>query len=208
MEEERLQSIYQRLLNRDPIAPSDFIEYIFQPLLNAIQRKHSHLYEVDSHELTDCVSDALLNFCANPQRYIRGRGSLWSYLVMDVTGDVRNWLQRKQRHHQRTIDIESVEHTLFDGNQDLEEQILNQIAPDYIPDGVNATELISDLKKYFSEPREWESLYLIVTGERSTSVYASLFGISHWPINDQKQYVKRLKDKIKKRLERYGVKHI
>src|SRR5262249_28260279 len=49
---------------------------------------------------------------------------------------------------------------------------------------------------------ESRALDLILQGERKTAVFAEALGITHLPTSVQRTEVKRVKDKLKKRLER------
>ena len=49
---------------------------------------------------------------------------------------------------------------------------------------------------------ESRALDLLLDGERKTAVFAEALGIGHLPMKDQRAEVKRVKDKLKKRIER------
>ncbi len=49
---------------------------------------------------------------------------------------------------------------------------------------------------------ESKALELLLDGERKTAVFAEALGIGHLPTTDQRAEVKRVKDKLKKRIQR------
>ena len=55
---------------------------------------------------------------------------------------------------------------------------------------------------------EAAALELLRQGERKTAPYAAVLGITDLPEAEQRQQVKRVKDKLKKRLERAGGPHV
>jgi hypothetical protein len=56
-------------------------------------------------------------------------------------------------------------------------------------------------------PSEQSVLDLLLSGERSTAAYAAVLGLAERPADEQAREVKRVKDRIKKRLEREANHH-
>jgi RNA polymerase sigma-70 factor (ECF subfamily) len=75
----------------------------------------------------------------------------------------------------------------------------------------NDLETRLDLKKMqemivglFIDPKDREMAELILGGERSTETFVTVLGLGGRSLDKQRNEVKRHKDRIKKRLERYG----
>jgi DNA-directed RNA polymerase specialized sigma24 family protein len=126
---------------------------------------------------------------------------------MSASGDLKNLLRSERRHSQRRADLDAVELSpdtrkyLWDVEADpariaerREESMANQmeLAPrlEAASDGLSAGEA--------------RALELLRQGERKTEPYAAALGLTHLAVAEQRQQVKRVKDKLKKRLERAG----
>ena len=57
-----------------------------------------------------------------------------------------------------------------------------------------------------TDPRDRRLLQLLRAGERKTAVYAEVLGIQDRDAMEQRKIVKQHKDRLKKQLERLGVK--
>ena len=78
---------------------------------------------------------------------------------------------------------------------------------DRVAEGIDGRRMIEDLKQGMtSEERAVFSLML--DGERSTEVAAATMNIGHLAPAEQAREVKRVKDRIKKRIQRRGINRI
>lgn len=195
----RALEIHTRLCEGDPVAPADLAEAFLDPLAIWLQRKNAN---IDPHLCDEAAEDAILALIGNPRSFNTNRGALDAYLRMSARGDLRNLLQKEGRHRSRRAGIETVELFAADRN-DVQEtadplHIVEQAAAletpmlHRIPDSVRA-----------SLNREEEAvLTLMAEGERQTEAYASILGILQLPQAAQRREVKRVKDRLKRRLER------
>lgn len=91
------QQIHQRLLDRDPIAPSDLAETYLPLLIDHLKKKFKRVPE---HDVTQAAVDAVLNYAERPERFDPVRLDLEGYLTMSAQGDLLNTLakHRRRRH--------------------------------------------------------------------------------------------------------------
>jgi len=73
-------------------------------------------------------------------------------------------------------------------------------------DAVAAPNLIQRVFNTITDPRDRQLLQLLRTGERKTAAYAEILGIQDHNAMEQRKIVKQHKDRLKKQLERLGVK--
>lgn len=200
----QIRAVYQRLLAHEPDAPNDFIELLLEPLVDAFSARFPDVSHPDL--VTDTVIDSLLQFVQSPEKYQPERGSIWNYLFMDIQGDWLNSVAKEDRRRKREIAFDLVAHDLPDGNIDVEEEVLQRLEASSGVDAVNSQNILTQLRQEIPDPRDWQVLLLLFSGERSTRVFAAILDIEHLSIEEQRQYVKRTKDRLRLRLKRYGVK--
>ena len=134
-----------------------------------------------------------MSYLKHPQQYNPEKRGLFGYLVMSADGDLRNALAKQRRRSDREISLEEVELERVGGNREGENA-----------SNLDLSAMIGEIKNLFENPVDQRVLELIVEGERSTNVFAEALGLSHLPVFERRREVKRHKDRIKKRLERYG----
>jgi DNA-directed RNA polymerase specialized sigma24 family protein len=188
-------SLWERLLARDASAWSELFTLFYEPLIAWLGRRMRY---ADPHLIEEAAETALFALGANPHSYDPRRASLESYLRLSARDDLLNLLRRERRHRLKRCELRLVEDGVeagkYPGREDdpswdlrLAEESERLLRP---PHG------LSD-----GERRVWE---LMQCGERATSVCAAALGLSHLPPAEQQARVKKVKDKITKRLERAG----
>src|SRR5438105_13456726 len=81
------RELHRRLLEGDPIAPSELAERYVDEVLARLRRRFG---SVEETLLWDAASQAVLNLGERPERYDPDRLGIVAYLVMDASGDARN----------------------------------------------------------------------------------------------------------------------
>ncbi|GER83773.1 hypothetical protein KTAU_24100 [Thermogemmatispora aurantia] len=201
---QELEAVYQRLLAQDPTAPDDFAELVLDPLTAQLRLRYASV--PDPQLIQDAVTDSVLTFLEHPKRYRPERGSLWHYLMMNAEGDLRNALSRYQREQQRQLPLSSVALPLSAGNSSLEEVRPWQEAEARLAlSAPPLQELLQRLRSETFTPIEWRIVVLMLQGERRTSAYAAELGLTYLSIEEQRKQVKRVKDRLRSRLKRHGV---
>ena len=198
---EAINRAYQRMVAGEPDAPADLVELLLEPLIKRLQQKFLRLPDPDLY--VDAAIDALFRLVQEPQRFHPDRGSLWNYLLMDALGDLRNAWRKECRRLHREQPLDPVAHNYLDGKHDVEETILRKLAPDGVPEGINREALLEQIQQRLSQ-QDWQILLLMVQGERRSTVYAQMLGITDVSPADQRRQVKQVKDRLRLMLKRLG----
>lgn len=202
--DEEIDRVYRRLLAGEPDAPSDLIVLLLEPLIAALGRAYPTFPDPDL--VSDAVTDSLLKFVREPQRYRADKRSLWGYLKMDMRGDLLNLWKLLQRRSAKEITLDAVALTLPDGNSNVEEAVVRMLTPAVLPDGTDAATMVAQLREAIPDDRDWHMVMLMVQGERATATFAAALGITDRLIAEQRRLVKQAKDRLRLRLKRRGVK--
>lgn len=203
--EEHARDLHRRLLASDPVAPAEFAEAALEPLIANLALRNPGL---DPHLRQTAAEDAILALIKRPGAYDPLRGALLPYMHRSAQGDLLNALARERRHAARQADLDAVELSpglrkyVQDSGADpaqiaqSREEIGEMIAQarTQVPDTVRAALTAGEAR----------ALALMRQGERKTEVFAAALGISHLAEADQRREVKRVKDRVQKRIERAG----
>jgi DNA-directed RNA polymerase specialized sigma24 family protein len=189
---DEVASIFKRFVQGDRVAQSDFILAVLDPLLNHLEAWRR---DVDEHTRITAAEDAVLSVIRNPAIYDKTKGNLITFLCMAARRDLLNAVERERRHHRDRENLDSVEFSMGGRNPSVEEEEYDLPSFD---DPALATEIASftDIERRVFE--------LMRTGERRSSVVADLLGIGHLPNEELAREVKRVKERIFKRLQRAG----
>lgn len=201
---DQLNSAYQKLIANEPDAPSQIIELTLDPLIAALE----HKFPDPSHKdlIIDTVTDSLFRFVQHPEAFQPERGTLWNYLYMDAFGDLRNAWNKEQRRISHQIPFDPVAHDRPDGNNDVEAAIMRKLVPEGVPEGLEATSVLAQIRQEIPDESDWQVISLMASGERKTQAFAHELGIEHLPPAEQRRIVKQTKDRLRLRLKRWGVK--
>lgn len=157
----------------------------YLPLLVAYLRGR-YPRATDDH-VYGAADEALMNFLVRPARYDANRGSLGTYLRLSAAGDLKNAFARDAKHRGAALDsvAEPTDHRKDTRSPD-----------DPLADPRIAAELAA-----LSAP-ERAVLELMIEGVRDTEAYAAVLGIAHRSADERRAEVKRVKDRLQKRLGR------
>ena len=187
--------LHERLLARDPIAPSELAEAAFQPLVRKLRKAH----RIEEELIVEAATDALMDYLKDPGKFDPAKRGLFGYLVMAATGDLRNAVDKQRRRRQREVDLDALSAVEIASARrkrgEMEERTVAGI------DGRRFSQQIADL---FTDPIDRQLVELLLEKERRTEPYARVLGLDNLPADVQRREVKRHKDRIKKRMERYG----
>jgi len=165
-----------------------------------------HLHRVFPQQRTedceDIVAEMLTNYFNNPAQFDPAKSRLDAYLRMAVSGDMKNLLEKEKRIKEKVP---------FNLDQ-LEE---NGVADQALTRNNDQDRFVEDqaLANALTQPR-FEALLdklnasdqavvqLMIESERQTARYAEVLGIAQQPIEEQRQIVKRAKDRLTKWLKR------
>ncbi len=188
------RGIHERLLAGDVTAPAELVDILLEPLLDRLTRKYPNLH--DPYLLPDAVTDALMSYIKRPEQFDPSKRSLLGFLEMAAEGDLLNALAKDKRRRQKEIPSENVELEVAAGNSEIEEGN---------PDTESEREKLQQaLPRIFGDPKDLVMVELMLSGERTTEAFVKVLEIRHLTKEQQRREVKRHKDRLKKRLKRYG----
>lgn len=155
------------------------------------------------HLILDAVEDALVNYIKRPAQYQPKKRGLWGYLVMAATGDLLNAIEKERRTLSREKPVADVEHGSQRRNKVVASAAskLDTQGPEY---RASIQELLVAAERELADPHELEVAKLMFAGVSEVAAYANVLGIEHLPVYEQREQVKRCKDRVKKRLRRLG----
>lgn len=202
--EEEARALYERLLAEDPVAPSDLAVTYLERLTTWLI---AHNPRVHPNDCATAAGDAILALIKNPKTYKPGRQTLEVYLRMSASGDLKNLLGSERRHREHRADWQAVAHSpvarkyLEDTGADPA-RILEQREDEALM-AVRSSPGAESLRAGLT-PEEARVIELMQMRERKTALYAAALGISDLAFQEQQREVKRVKDRLKKRLKRAG----
>lgn len=189
------RSLHQRLIDHEVTAFEDLARLFLDSLIAWLRKTNSA--DVAEEICVEAAEDALVAFVKSPRSFDPARKMrLAAYLRMSVQGDLRNILRREGGHRNKCVELSSVSGKYLAVNDDPSESLTFRDAYDRITKSVTAP-VLDGLTEI-----ESQILDLMHKGERKTTVFAAVLGIGHQPIEVQRAEVKRVKDKLKKRIER------
>jgi RNA polymerase sigma-70 factor (ECF subfamily) len=197
--------IHLRLLGGDPTASYDFACAFLEPLTTWL----SHIFpSVDPHNHSTAAEDAIINLIKRPSIYDPNRGGLAAYLRMSAKRDLQNLLRKETRRQSRHVSLEVVELSsegwkLSKEGSDPADIYQAQVVMEDLQGSLEKPpvpeQILADLSA-----QESQVLHLMRQGERKTSAFAEILDIQSMPAAQQKLEVKRVKDRLKRRIERAG----
>src|SRR5207247_4960491 len=100
-----LIALHKRLLEGDRVGPSDLADILLPRLIREMQCKFP---KTDAHLISDGVTDALLDYCARPTAFDRGRGvPLDRFLAKAGSRNIANLLRGEG--HRKVREAKSAE---------------------------------------------------------------------------------------------------
>ena len=188
------RALHARLLQGDPTAPADLVDWYLEPLIAWLHRT----FPGDDRDLMESVAtDSILALGRLPARFDPDRLTLDAYLRMDARGDLLNARKTERRRQRPLVPLETVElhpqarNSGWSGTSDPENRALAALSQ----------ERVLALRDHFCE-RDWEVVMLMVDGERRTERFAAILEIEHQPPDERARGVKRAKDRLKGKLKR------
>jgi hypothetical protein len=191
--------LHRRLLAADPVAPADIALAYLMPVIAALKVKYPF---TDYNLLSDSATEAFLNYVVRPSSFDPARRGLFGYLKMSAEGDLKNALAKQKLEQARLVSLESfVELSGSFRNNPIEEEFIDrQAAKERILTWQDRQAV--DLEQAANSELDRQLLELLMEGERRTQAYARILEIEHLSFAQQRQIVKRHKDRLRVRLKR------
>src|SRR5919204_5929390 len=169
----------------DPTATARAFELLLEPLNVRLRFRWPNMSQ---DELESWAIDALIAYLENPARYDPKKSALLTYLVMDADGDIKNAYSSAQATRERFVG--DVEDEASRRNETTDDEKFN----------LDDRALYARLREAFPDERDRKVIELMLQNVRETAAYADVLGVAHLPSAQQAAEVKRVKDRIKKRL--------
>jgi RNA polymerase sigma-70 factor, ECF subfamily len=140
----------------------------------------------------DAIVDALLDYAAAPARFDRTRNiSLQSFLYYASRKNLSNLLVAEGRRRTREAEYATTRPLVTADSMGVDAH------------GLRSSEARHRIEKVSSDDRERDMVRKWLSGERRTRELATVYGVSHLPPKEQQKEIKRVKDRILKRVKRH-----
>lgn len=191
--------VHNRILQYDVTAFAELCEYALSFLVAFLQ---SRFPDQDSFVHETAAIDCLLNYQAKADQYDPGKISLFAFLRMAARRDMLNAIDKKRRRERRLTDITPALDLQISEQDPIQEQMeLDEWLQERTD--LSLTEILQLLNEELDE-YEKGILLLMLDGVRDSKSYASVLGIAQMNDAAQQQVVKRAKDRLVKKLRRFG----
>jgi RNA polymerase sigma-70 factor, ECF subfamily len=180
--------LHARLTAGDRVASADLADAFLVPLIESLRAAFPR---VDDHVRVTAAEDALLSLFRKPETFDPSRGGLAGFLRMAARRDLSNLLRGERRHQDRRSEQDCVEVAADDGNPSPDDEDLPSFADPELAAVIAS--LTDDERRLFD---------LLRDGEKRTAVLAVALGLGDRPAAEQRREVKRVRDRIIKRLQR------
>jgi hypothetical protein len=196
-------ALHRRLVDEDTVASAELATAYLDCLI-AFLRKKNH-QRIPQEFVEEAAGEALISLFKNPKSFDasqnRGRLPLLAFLRLAAQRDLLNILKKEQRHWHGRVSVQDVEDSALAGkylgsHEDPSERLQLQEEIEKAN-----REILCFVRQGLSDG-ERQALEMMRQGERSTAAFARVLGIEQLPKEAQQAEVKRVKDKLKKRIER------
>lgn len=179
-------ALHELLCKGEPSAPARIAERYLDAIYLGLKRAFPGVK--DSHMLKEAAIDAIMGYIKKPSTYDPDKSQLYSYLLMSAKGDLLNELKKTESRTEREVCLEDVGESVSDLERFVEDEIYEFLG-----------------NKFFGlSDNDRKAVVLMMSGEKSSSEFAKVWGLSDLPEEEQQKEVKRNKDRLRKRLRRWG----
>lgn len=196
----RLNELHKKILVGDVTANSEMAEIVLPILTKRLARIFPAIFDDDL--IDTAVTDALLSYIENPAQFQEKKKSLLSYLLMSARGDLLNTMKPSKLDENSAQLYEDVEF----GDSFTEESIEGHVAFANVDVEVEVENRMSSvhsrINELFPEQKDREFVVMMMNGVRDTEEFAKVLGIEQLNSSQQRDIVKRHKDRIKKVITR------
>ncbi len=197
MTHEESVALHERALAGSRIVSAVLFEQVYPALLPDLCRRYLALHD---HEVSDYLMEVIFSYEAHPQQYNPDKLMLDRYIAMAVRGDIKNALHARQKQP-LPVSFDPVVHERDFRN--------SRRATDTTEESDAAHELSEEfmqkLRELFPDERDRKVIELILDGVRETERFSEVLGIDTLDIETQRRRVKQVKDRIRIRMRRLGI---
>jgi hypothetical protein len=160
----------------------------------------------DRAQIESACGWSLAVYLEDPELYRPEKGSLLAWLALDAGGNVRNELASATARHEypgaEVVELHGAARNVFKEPAQVlsvEDEALDAADPYDLPPQILAA-VRAETDHYCAE--DLAVIELLGEGVRETAAFAAVLGIAHLPAPQQRNEVKRCKDRLLKSLER------
>ena len=186
-------AIHKRLKAGDPTATAELAENALDLLCHHLRCRFPVTRDQDF--IDDAATETLVSYMKRPDQYNPLKMKLRGYLEMAAEADLQNAFDKEKRRREREP---------HDSGVELSEIVGKESSGEGEAEDCEAGELTRAVCGLFKDPADQQLARLVIERERSTEKFAAVLGITHLPVAEQRQIVKRRKDRIKKILHARG----
>jgi DNA-directed RNA polymerase specialized sigma24 family protein len=192
--------LHQHILRQEPTAFAELCEVALPHLVDFLRQRFPQS-DAHLHEMT--AVDTLLHYHTRPAQYDAAKLSLFSFLRMAARNDMLNLLDKHGRADKRLLDINDphVQTLLPPQDAIAEASELDDWPGQHTH--LSRQQLLQALDKELTRTDK-ELMSMMFDGVRDSHQYASVMGLSHLDTGQQRLEVKRAKDRLTKKLQRFG----
>lgn len=190
------REIHKLILSKDDLAFAKFCDEYYELVYNKVLAFNKIIFNENETLIIDVVTDTFLKYFRDPDRYDPEKQTLERFLIMDAEGDVKNewekW-KRQTKNFRKPVEFnEENGNSIKDGSTPFENLI----------DKEDTAMLEKKLKELFRAEKDIQIAHLMLSGERRTTEYVKILDIESKSPEEQKQEVKKHKDRIDKVIKR------
>lgn len=202
MDNDQGLALHQLVQSGDALALVKLYDAYGENVVKVLRYDFSRLAQQDDSHILEAVNDAFLGYYNNPNSFDPTKNTLKNFLIMAAKRDMINIVARNKKYQGKIklpMDVE-VEENLWNSiktnTQSSDEEVIRK-------ESMNLIE--KELRKYFTNERDIEIAKMIIRGERETDAFATVLQIEEFERNKKQEEVKRIKDRIKKVLDRHEI---
>ena len=187
-------------MRRDPTAFAELCEVALPHLVSFLQASFP---QCDPALCQMTATDLLLSYHGGPDQYDPRQLGLFAYLRMAARRDLLNALDKQRRRERRLVSLDdpAVEVGAGDRNSLLDAVVAYVWLQAYTDPPRD--EIIKRLRGRLSAVEE-QVLLLMLGGVRDAGHFAQILRIEHLDEEQQRREVKRVKDRLAKKVQRFG----
>jgi RNA polymerase sigma-70 factor (ECF subfamily) len=190
---EKAIALHKDLLKGHLTASAQLAEFLLPQIYKGLSRKFPSLN--DEHLIQIAANDAILYYLQSPNNFDASRGSLISFVWQRAESNLLNLLQ-KNRKQNKFVELDEVG-TVY-SNEKSQSETIEQ----FLMLGEQNRQTYEQLEKLLPDRIDQAILRLMLNGERETEVFAGVLEISDKSPKEQRDCVKKHKDRIKKVIRR------
>jgi hypothetical protein len=195
------RAIHERLLAGDPTA-SEELARKYLPLIQRHVSGRAHAHGVSDRDvINNATVDAIFDYIRSPEKFDPGKSGLFGYLKRAAERDLINEVQKDRRRRRGEELHADVELSIVTRNKSSEVDRIRHGGETEAMSRIQGQRDMADLTRT-ADTLDQALLRLMAEGERATSKFALVLGVTELSISEQRRIVKQHKDRLKVQFKR------